>query len=111
MGGGSPAGGGSRGSDISGSREGGSSTGGFFRGFGGSRLGAGGLFPGMAWSTSWRGRVACQLEPSSLSIYCSGETAAAQTADKDAMQFTQAFLGFAHLEVIDNLLNTVDTTR
>jgi len=70
LGGGSPAGGGSCGSDISGLREGGSSTG-FFRRLGGSRLGAGGRLADPAWAIMNRiGRLARRLRYS-LSIVCS----------------------------------------
>jgi hypothetical protein len=67
FGGGSPAGGGSRGSDIFGRREGGSSTGGFFRPLGGSRLGTGGLLAAQG-CPSWIGRIACPAKKTSLSI-------------------------------------------
>ncbi len=112
LGGGSPAGGGSRGSDISGSREGGSSTGGFLRRSGGSRLGAGGRFADLRWTTSWIGRTACRLKSRSLFIVDPQNQQAAPTGDKNVgSSSSERDLRFAHLKVIYHLLNAVYPTR
>ena len=101
-------GGGCRGSDISGSREVAHRPAASFAGL-----------EAPAWARAvsypvWHGvRVGTYgLSAVSNQVGCpSIVSAEQQPPDKDAkMQFTQAFLGFAHLKVIDNLLNTVDTT-
>jgi hypothetical protein len=111
--GGSPAGRGSSGSDLSGTRKGGSSIGGFFRRFGGSCCGGGGRFDvGATWRTKTLVVCAGCRESTSSFIFCStiSKPSATQRLAASTNVRGESTLGFTELKVIHHLFDSIDPT-